>query len=65
MSCDSSESEEPVTNYRPAGSKEISLIIDSEYNFKEYKAHTIIDSANLNNPNDKLISRSQNEGLKS
>lgn len=54
VSCDPTETEDPIINYRPAGSKEISLIIDSEYNFKEYKAHTIIDSANLKNPADKL-----------
>ncbi len=55
ISCDPSESEDPVINKpQPVGSKEISLIIDSEYNFKEYKAHTIIDSASLKNPDEKL-----------
>lgn len=55
LSCDPSESEDPVIKKpQPIGSKEISLIIDSGYDFNGYKAYTIIDSASLKNPDEKL-----------
>jgi hypothetical protein len=55
LSCDPSESEDPVINKpQPVGSREINVIVDKSLDFTNFRAHTIMDSMAMDKPNEKL-----------
>ena len=55
FSCNTIEPYDPVVNKpQPESSTSISISIDKSFDFKNFRAHTLVDSANLDNPKEKL-----------
>ncbi len=55
ISCNTIEPYDPAVNKpQPEDSKSLSINIDKSFDFKNFRAHTLVDSANLDNPREKL-----------
>lgn len=48
---------------QPLDSQEIKIIVDSSLDFSNYKAHTILDSMSMDNPNEKLYGPKGNQSI--
>lgn len=52
-----------VIKPQPIDSQEIKIIVDQSLDFSNYKAHTILDSMSMDNPNEKLYGPEGNQSI--